>query len=128
LLLSASISVAVPADRRSPQPTIAQRFSALALIERFVHPLDRQLAGVKLTLSPNRNTVTADPKATFRRASCECYARLTPQDRHLCVECIEQQHRAAGLEYRSGAAGSRLVKTPGLPTVFAIPKVAEWRH
>ena len=36
----------------------------MALIERFVHPLDRQLAGVKLTLSPNRNTVTADPKAT----------------------------------------------------------------
>jgi hypothetical protein len=33
----------------------------LALIERFMQLLDRQLAGVKLTLSPNRRTVTVDP-------------------------------------------------------------------
>jgi hypothetical protein len=41
---------------------IADQF--LALVERFVQSLDRQLAGVKLTLSPNRRTVTVDPNPT----------------------------------------------------------------
>jgi hypothetical protein len=36
----------------------------MALIERLVQPLDRQLAAVNLTFSPNRKTVTVDPKPT----------------------------------------------------------------
>ena len=63
-----------PALISSSRSTVAIRQALrrplLALIERFVHPLDRQLAGVKLTLSPNRRTVTVDPKPTSLALLC----------------------------------------------------------
>ena len=50
------------------------RLLLLALSKRLLQPPDRQLAGVKLTLSLNRRTVTVD---TNRRFAIECRS-----DRH----------------------------------------------
>jgi hypothetical protein len=72
----------------------------LALIERFVHPLDRQLAGVKLTLSPNRNTVTADPQRTdrFPRSGLLQYGLITTCLALSALCCEAHQRKAQAVE------------------------------
>ena len=52
----------------------------MALIERSMQLLDRQLAGVKLTLLLNLSTVTVDPKLPSSRPG------VTP------IECAAQEY------------------------------------